>query len=339
MQVPGEIPPFAALLDMAMGMWVSQALAAAANLGVADHLARGPLPVRDLAQATGADERSLYRLLRALSSKGVFAEGPERTFSQTPVSALLREGIPGSLKYAAIMFNRPYNSRSWQEASYSVRTGKPALDNLYGMDTWALFRQEPEEWAIFNKAMTDLAATMHAAAVEAYDFSGFRSIVDIGGGHGQLLALVLSKNPGMRGAVFEQPEVAAGAEAVFVRMGVADRAEAIGGDFFKEIPGQYDAVMMSHILHDWDDERAAAILRTARKALSPGGRLLVLDAVIKPGNEPDPGKWIDMEMLVAVGGRERTEAEFGELMQQSGFALRRVVPTKSSVSVVEGLAV
>jgi hypothetical protein len=252
---------------------------------------------------------------------------------------LLRKDAPGSVRNAVMMFNRPWNVRSWEQCLYSVKTGKPALDKVFGMDSWKYLAQSPEDQKNFDDAMTDLSASMHGAAVEAYDFSGIGSIVDVGGGHGRLLATVLMKHPAMKGVVFDQPHVVAGAAAVFRAAGVEARARAEGGDFFKGVPAGHDAYMMSHILLDWDDERCVVILKNCRAGVKPGGKLLVLDAVIKPGNEPDLGKIIDLEMLVCVSGRERTEAEFAGLMKAAGFVFKRVVPTKSNVSVVEGVAV
>jgi len=254
---------------------------------------------------------------------------------------MLREDVPGSIRHAAIMFNRPWNARSWEECLFSVKTGKPAFDKVFGMDSWKYFAQHPDDQANFDKSMVNLSSTMHAAAVEAYDFGGIGSICDVGGGHGRLLAMVLKKYPKMRGVVFDQPHVVKGAAGVFMESGVTGRAEGVGGSFFESVPAGHDAYMMSHILHDWDDAKCVTILKNCRKGIKTGGaggRLLVLDAVIKPGNEPDLGKIIDMEMLVCVSGRERTEAEFAALMKQSGFAFKRVIPTKSSVSIVEGVA-
>lgn len=333
-------PPVVSMLEMAMGMWISQSLATAAKLGIADLLKGGPRPIVDLAKSTKSDEASLYRLMRMLASRGVFTESPARSFALTPLGDLLREDAPGTIKHAAIMFNRPHNTRSWEECEYSIRTGKPALDKVFGIDTWKYFASHPEEQANFDRAMTNLASTMHAAAVEAYDFgsAGITSLVDVGGGHGRLLAVILKKHPALKGVVFDQPHVVAGASKVFDEMGVSARARGEGGNFFESVPAGHDAYLMSHILHDWPDDKCLTILKNCRKAIKPGGKLLVLDAVIKPGNEPDLGKIIDMEMLVCVSGRERTEQEIAGLFTAAGFAFKRAIPTKSSVTIVEGVA-
>ncbi len=331
-------PPTVAMLEMGMGMWISQTLAAAAALGIADLLRSGPRPVAELAKATGTNEAALYRVLRTLASRGVFTESEGRRFALTPLGDLLREDAPGTLRQAIMMFNRPWNARSWEQCLHSIKTGKPAFDHVFGMDSWKYFAQNPDDQQLFDKAMTNLASTMHAAAVEAYDFSGITSLCDVGGGHGRLLSLVLQKYPGMRGEVFDQPHVVAGAAPLLQAAGLEARARGVGGDFFESAPPGHDAYMMSHILHDWADDRCVQILKNCRRATKPGGRLLVLDAVIKPGNEPDLGKIIDLEMLVCVSGRERTEQEFAALMSASGWSFRRVIPTKSSVSIVEGVA-
>lgn len=327
------------LLEMGMGGWLASALAVAAKLGVADLIKGGARSAAELARETKSDEGALYRLLRTLAGRGVFREVAGKKFELTPMAELLREDAPGSVRQAVIMFNRPWNSRSYEELAYSVQTGKPSFEKVFGMDSWKWFAQHAEDQDIFNRAMTNLSAGRQAAAVDACDWSGISKIVDVGGGHGQLLSLVLKKSPGMRGVVFDQAHVVTGARAVFQANGVADRAEAVGGDFFERIPGEFDAVMLSHIIHDWDDQKSAAILQSCRRAVKSGGRLLLFENVIKPGNDPDMAKLIDLEMLVAVGGKERSEEEFGVLMRGAGFALKRVIAAKSGVSVVEGVAV
>jgi hypothetical protein len=332
------------MLEMAMGMWVSQALAAAAELGVADRLAGGAKTAAELAKELRVDEGALYRLLRMLASRGVFREVTAKKFELTPLAETLREGVPGSVRHAVMMFNRPWSSRSHEEMVYCVKTGKPSFEKVFGMDTWAWFAQHPAEQENFNRSMTDISAGRQVSAVETYDWRGISSLIDVGGGHGRLLAMVLKKNPGMRGAVFDQPHVVKGAEAVLREAGVADRARTIGGNFFESVPagsegGGFDTVMMSHIIHDWDDAKGLAIMKNCRKAVKTGAKLLLLENVLRPGNEPDLGKIIDLEMLVVVGGKERSEEEFAGLMRASGWMLTRVVPTPAGLSVVEGAAV
>jgi SAM-dependent methyltransferase len=332
------VPPTVQVLEMGMGMWLARALAAAAELGVADRLAGGMRPAAELARELGVNEDAFYRLLRTLSSKGIFRESAGQRFELTDLGQVLREGVPGSVRNSVIMFNRPWNSRSHEEIGYSLRTGTPAFDKVFGMDSWEWFATHPEDQDVFNKAMTEISAGRQAAAVGAYDWTGISTIVDVGGGHGHLLGMVLRANPAMRGTLFDQPHVAQGAAAVLSRLGVAERAQTVGGSFFESVPGEFDAVMMSHIIHDWDDARSVAILRNCRRALRTGGKVLLFENVIRPGNEPDIGKLIDLEMLVCVGGKERTEEEFSALFRQSGFELRRVVPTAAGLSIVEGAA-
>jgi hypothetical protein len=239
-----------------------------------------------------------------------------------------------------------FADRAWEQLDYSVRTGMPAFDKMFGMDHWAYFKAYPQTNELFNRAMTGIAASMHHAAMEAYDFSRFQSLIDVGGGHGHLLASILQKNRGMRGNVFDQAHVIGGAAATFQSLGVGDRAGTIAGSFFDSIPAHPAGVapdkaayVMSHILHDWNDEQCLAILKNVRAAAKPGTTLLVFDAVIPPGNDPNFGKLLDLNMLVLITGRERTADEFRDLLAKAGFKVTKIVPTKSSVSIVESVAV
>jgi hypothetical protein len=319
------------------GYIVSAALGAVARLGVADRLAAGPRSTEDLAREVGANEDALYRTLRALSMAGLFTETSPRTFALTPSGELLQTGVPGSVRDMAMFMCDDFHFRIYAEMLHAVRTGEAVVEKVVGMPPFEYFQKDPEVAARFNNAMTNFSASVAPAALKAYDFSGIDVLVDVAGGHGMLLASILERYPTMRGILFDLEHVVAGA-TVFDTLGVRNRVETKSGDFFAAVPAGGDAYLMKHIIHDWDDERAGVILRNIRTALAgkPNGRLILLDAVVKPGNEPDLNKLIDLEMLLLPGGRERTEAEFAALFSANGFQLTRVVPTESPLAVIEG---
>jgi len=331
-------PPPAILLQMMTGYWVSQALYVAAKLGVADLLADGPRPVEDLAATTQTDAPSLRRVLRALASADVFTEASPGTFALTPLAALLRTGTPDSMRALAIMYAEE-QYRAWGDVLHSVRTGQPAFEQQFGTSYFAYLSQHPEADRVFNQAMTGYTTELVGAVLEAYDFSPFRTIVDVGGSYGTLLAAIVRSNPEARGILFDQPHVVVAAQAHLALAGVAERCTTVGGDFFVELPADADAYVLAQILHDWDDERSVAILGQCRRAMPAHGKLLVIELVLPPGEEPFVGKWLDLHMLVLLGARERTAAEYGALFQAAGFELARVVPTPVGPSIVEAVPV
>ena len=334
-----EKPPVAALLEMITGGSMAGAIATAAELGVPDQLSAGPKSAAELASAVHADESSLYRLLRYLASIGILREHEGRRFELTALGQLLRSDSPQSMRDAAVFFVSHHAQRPWEQAAYSVRTGKPSFDRMYGATAWDWYARNPDDAAVFHRAMSALSGSLHRAAVEAYDFSGITTIADIGGGHGHLLSLILSKHPAMRGILFDQPHVIKDAAPVFEKFRVAERARAIGGSFFENIPAEADAHILAHILHDWDDTHCEKILKNCRRSIASPGRLLVLDAVLKGTNEPDFGKLLDLEMLLVPSGRERTADEFESLFRACGWKLARILPTAAGKSVLEALPV
>lgn len=334
----GAVPPPATLLQMMTGYWVSQALYVAAKLGVADLLAAGPRPVEELAAATQTDAPSLRRVLRALASVGVFTEARPGTFALTPLAALLRTGTPDSMRALAIMYAEE-QYRAWGDLLHSVQTGETAFERRFGTSYFAYLAQHPEADRVFNEAMTGWTTQLVGAVVDAYDFSPFKTIADVGGSYGTLLAAMLRSNPAARGILFDQPHVVAAAGEQLVVAGVAERCTTVGGDFFVEVPAGGDAYVLAQILHDWDDERSVAILRQCRRAMPAHGKLLVIELVLPPGEEPFFGKWLDLHMLVLLGARERTATEYDALFRAAGFALARVVPTAAGPSVVEAVPV
>lgn len=222
---------------------------------------------------------------------------------------------------------------------HSVRTGETAFEKLYGENLFAYFAKNPEESAVFDEGMTGFSGKSADAVVEAYDFSKFKTLADIGGGHGYLLSTILSKNPNLYGIVFDAPHVVRGAAATLQQFGLGDRSTTVGGNFFESVPADCDAYIMKHIIHDWNDRDAERIIRTIRTAAKPGSYLLLVEMVIPGGDGPHPGKLLDLEMLVVASGRERTEAEYRDLLLRSGYRLNRITTTKSSICVIESQAV
>ncbi len=334
--VPGGLPPSQTIRQLTSAPWAAQALWAAASLGIADHLAAGPKTPEQLAAASGTLPRPLYRVLRALASLGIFAERPDGRLENTPASETLRADAPGSTRDYVIFFGQTWHIQSHAELLYSLRTGKPAAEGVLGKPLWDFFAENAEQARIFNAAMTSIITETAAAVRDAYDFGAVRTLVDVGGGHGMLVGTVVAANASLGGVLFDQPRVVEGAGPTLERLGVRGRVMIVGGDFFQEVP-RGDAYLLSHIIHDWDDERSVAILRTIRRAAEPAARLLVVEAVIPPLNAPSFGKLLDLEMLVLPGGVERTEAEYRELFAAGGFRLTRVVPTAvAATSVIEG---
>lgn len=343
MAKPRPAPPKKAsdpmtLMNLTAGKWVSQGIAVAAELGIADLLKDGPRTAAGIARTANASEDGVYRLLRALASVGLFAETGNRRFRLTPLGRLLRTDSPQALGGYARFTGHESTWRPWGELRHSVRTGEPAFDHVFATPIFEYYAKMPESAAVFDAAMTSISTLESKAVVAAYDFSGINTLVDVGGGHGLMIVTILKAYRRMRGILFDLSHVTAGATALLQNGGVADRCQIVRGDFFAFVPEGGDAYVMKHIIHDWDDERATQILRNCHRAMQPGGKVLIVDAVIPPGNRAHFGKLLDLEMLVLTPrGRERTQAEFRELLKRSGFRLRRVVPTETHLSVVEAV--
>jgi hypothetical protein len=325
------------MMMLITGGWVAQAINATATLGVADELAHGPRTAEDLARAVGADADALYRLLRALSGCGVVAELDGRRFVLTELGGLLRRDAPDSLGGFAAMLDRPFHSRSWADLAETVRTGRSSFERLFG--GWSHFRNHPEDAAILNDGMTAASGGRMKQLVWAYDFTPLGTIVDVGGGHGALLAHVLSGHPKGRGVLFELPHVIATAGAPLVEAGVADRCKLVGGDFFDSVPAGGDAYLLANVVHDWGDEAAARILANCGAAMTDGGRVLLFEGIVpSTPNEPTPVTLIDLEMMVmAEGGRQRTEAEFERLLARAGLRLSGVTTPGGTFSLIEAV--
>lgn len=324
-----------ALLQVVESYQISRAAHIAAVLGIADLLVDGAKGIEELAAATQTHAPSLYRLLRALASVGVFAENADGRFSLTQRAHYFRSDVPGSLRAWTMMLGSPSFWSSWGGLLGSVRSGEYAFLTVHGQTNWEYRAQRREENAVFDAAMTERSAAASAAIVAGYDFAQFTSIVDIGGGQGVLLGAILAANPRLRGIVFDQSHVVEDAPRVLEQLDIDGRCDIVEGDFFKSVPTGADAYLMKSVLHDWDDEQAVAILKTCRAAMAESARLLVIEVVVRGPNAPDPAKFMDLLMMVMNGGRERTEPEFDQLLSASGFRLMKVWPTRSLFSIVE----
>lgn len=328
--------PAEPIFRIATGYMASAALYVAAHLRVADHLIGGSKSVEELAAGTGANADALYRILRLLVSLGVFENVGPRRFALNPSADMLRQDVHGSVHAIAHFLPDPMHFRVYANLLDSVRTGVPAVDTTLGKPLFDYLAHDPAYSAIFNDAMTAISVPVAAAAIAAYDFSGFGVIVDVGGGHGEVLTSILKSCPRSRGVLAEISHVAEGARPRIAAMGLADRCEAVACDFFRAVPPGGDVYVMKHIIHDWDDARALKILGNIAQAMGDKrGSVVLLETVIPEGSEPDMGKFIDIEMLAFPGGKERTAHEFRELFHEAGFDLTRVVATKSLISVVE----
>ena len=333
---PGhDVPPSVAMMGLITGYWVSQAVGVAAHLGVADQLRTGPRHNDDLARAVGANPQALYRVLRLLASMGVFAEVAPGSFGLTPLGETLTSDAPGSVRNFAITETAPGHWLPWGRLDASVRSGQPMAREALGMELFDWYAQNPEEAGFFNAAMGNLSALAAGELVRVYDFSGVRTVADIGGAHGVLLAAVLRANPAARGILFDLPHVIATAGDAIAAEGLSQRCELVSGDFFEEVPAGADLHLLKQIVHDWDDERAIRLLQNCHRALAPGGKVLLVEMVVPADNRPSPAQAMDLNMLVLLGGRERTEAEYRELLGAAGFRLERVIPTHSPFGVLE----
>lgn len=330
--------PYAVLYQMCIGKWVSSAISAAAKLGIADRLESGPKTTKDLAQELNVHERALYRLLRALASVGVFHEGEGHLFRQTPLSDLLRSNAEPSLRYPAMLLVDDWYNKVWAELNWTIETGHPAPEKVFSMNLFEHLSKHPEEAVNFNNAMTDLSKGDGPAVAASYDFSRFEWIVDVGGGLGALLAAILERAPKLRGTLLDMPYVIEQARKAPMLASFAARCEFAGGSFFEAVPKGADAYLMKHVIHDWDDERATTILSNCRKAIQTDGKLLVVDCVVGPSNQPDLAKFLDLQMLVVAGGLERSESDWHRLLATSGFRLERIIPMSSPDSILEATA-
>jgi DNA-binding transcriptional ArsR family regulator len=310
----------------------------AAQLGVADALANGPLPIDELAARVGADADALRRLLRALISRGIFRQRRDGRYELNSLADTLRSDAPVSMVWAARFYGSREQRERWTLLEDSIRTGTAVVPALHGKGSFDYFAEEPELAELFNRTMTSISELTDASVVAGYDFSGYPTIVDVGGGHGPLLAAILAAAPASRGVLYDLPQVVASAPSLLRKHNVADRVRTAGGSFFDSVPGGGDAYILKNIMHDWPDEKAVQILRNVRAAAGPKATVLLIELVIPNHDRDFAGKWADLEMLLNLASRERTAAEYRDLLSQAGFRMTRVVQTASPLCVVEAKA-
>jgi len=331
-QQPIPAPPQVSLLQLATGYMVSQAVYVAAKLGLADLITARPCRVDELAKEVGADASALRRLLRLLVTCGVFSEDARGGFHQSPVSELLRSGVPGSLRHALIMWNEE-QYRAWGHILHSVRTGETAFDHAFGAGLYSYLAQHPEAAATFDAAMTNLTTPVAAAVAQAYNFSSCHTVVDIGGGRGVLVRAILESFPAVRGVLFDLPPVIDNARRHMVSASLCDRCDLVSGSFFETVPAGGEVYLLAQVLHNWDDEHSIAILKSCQRAMPPNARILVIETLL---GSPFAAQ-ADMHMLAVLGGRERTEDEYRGLFDRGGFRLTRVISLGGPQSIMEGV--
>ncbi len=324
------------LNHMIAGFWRTQAVYVAVRLRIPDLLAAGPRTADELAAESESHPRSLYRLLRALASSGVFREDADHRFSLTPLSECLRRDTPGSMTGLAWM-RGDWQYRAWGDLLHNVQTGETAFNHVFGEPLFDFLCHTPDNAAIFDQGMVGVHGRETDAMLAAFDFSNIHVLADIGGGNGSVLAAVLIKYPTLKAILFDRVDVIDRAKANLAQAGVADRVQFIAGDFFQSVPNGADAYFLRHIIHDWNDEQSRTILKNCRAAMPSSGRLLLAEFVLPDGPEPFHGKWFDLAMMTVTGGQERTESEYRSLLDECGFEWRSVVPTATELSVIEAL--
>ncbi|HEU5311708.1 MAG TPA: methyltransferase, partial [Candidatus Eisenbacteria bacterium] len=330
-------PAHIQLINMSRGATVAAVVYAAAKFGLADQLASGPKTAEEVAGPTRTHAPSLYRVMRTLASLGLFTEDAQHRFRLTPLGEALKTGAPGAARSTILTLAGPTFWQGLAEFPYSVETGKPGFTKALGMPIFDYLAKHHDEASLFSETMIGVHGDEPPAVAEAYDFSPIQVLMDVGGGSGNLLTTILGRHTGPRGILFDLPHVVEDAKPIIEARGLSERIEIRSGSFFESIPSGADAYMFSHIIHDWSEEQCLEILENVRRVMPPNGKLLLVEMVLPQGDAFHPGKMLDMIMLVGPGGQERTEQEYRELYEKAGFRLTRVVPTKSPVSVVEGV--
>jgi hypothetical protein len=336
-RVPSPAAEAATLRQLIMGFRTTQMVYVAARLGLADVLESGPQTAQQLAAQVGAAPRALRRLLRALAGLGIFAETDGGGFALTPAARLLQTEAPGSLRGLALLYGADWLWRSYGDLLHSVRTGAPAFAHVHGQSFYDYLQEHPAAGAAFQAAMSGYSAQEAAAILAAYDFAPAASVIDVGGGQGALVAALLQAHPHLAGVVLDLSPAIAGAKSLLAAAGLAARATCVAGDFFTAVPKGGDLYLLKSVLHNWDDSDVVGILRNCRQAMADGARLLVIERIVPEGNGPSEAKLFDINMLVTVGGQERTEQEYRTLLDVAGLALARVIPTNSPLSLLEAV--
>lgn len=326
-----------AMSELIMGQWTSQAIVAAAQLHLADALADGPLPLEELARRVDANPEALARLLRALIGRAIFRQLRDGRYALTPLADTLRSDAPMSVAAVARFVGSREHRELWSLLADAVRTGHSVVPALHGTDAFSYLAENPDSAAVFNDAMTAMSNLATASILHAYDFKPFPIVIDVGGGHGRLLSAILAATPSARGVLYDLPNVVAGATAVLAEAGMTTRACVESGSFFTSVPTGGDAYILKNVIHDWGDEPAEAILRNVAAAAHPQAKLLLVELVIPERDREFAGKWTDLEMLIMSDGRERTAAQYRDLLERSGFRLTRIVQTASPLSIIEAV--
>jgi len=329
--------PNMAVYEKAQGFWISRAIVAACELSIAERLESGPMGIKELAVLTNTDEENLYRLLRMLAGEGIFRELPGRMFENNRLSNALKEG-DGSMKHLILHQFCETNQKLFSVFTDVIHIGESYTRKIYGKSIFQFLEENPTKNALYNKAMDDSANLISLAILSSCRFNGIRRMVDIGGGHGIVLANILRKYKKMTGILFDQPHVVPAAEEAIARYGLGNRLTVMPGSFFEEVPAGSDAYFMKNILHAFNDEDCEMILRKIHESMDPRGRLLIVETIIKPDNRPSLGKRLDLLMMVGTeGGKERTREEFEILLKNSGFRIKRLIRTIAPFSVIEAV--
>ena len=324
--VKKDVPsPQAVLRQMVQGFMPAKSLQVAAELGIADLIAEKPKSADQLSTILGVHSESLYRLLRALTSLGIFKEISHNQFENTPLSEAFRTNVPGSMRDYLIFYPDDPFMLAVTKLLDVVKTGKPSFKDANGCEQWEYFQRHRESAERFNKGMAARTSQVISALLESYDFSQFKTLIDVGGGLGTVLASILSKFQQLHGCLYEQSSVVEGAKSFLEAQGVISRCNLISGDFFESVPKDFDAYLMKSIIHDWDDEKALAILKNCRASINKHGKLLLIERVIGQDDAPLSVKWQDLYMMVIYGSRVRTEQEFRNLLRASDFELKKVI--------------
>jgi C-methyltransferase len=329
------VPAPVALTEMILGSWVGQAIHAAAELGIADALADGPLSAEEVGRRVGADPDALDRLLRALISRGIFRQRRDGRYELSSLAEPLRSDASASMLGGARFYGSPQHREHWSLLVDSVKTGRPSVPALRGQEFFDYIAGEPELGQLFDQAMTSVSELALGPIVAGYDFSRYSTIVDVGGGQGRLLAAILEATPAAQGVLYDQPQVVANAPTLLQQHGIDDRVRIESGSFFDAVPAGGDLYLLKLIIHDWPDEQAVDILRNVRDAAGTDGTVVLIEQVIPTHDREFLGKWVDLEMLLCLAARERTAAEYRDLLKRAGLRLTRVVQTASPFSLIE----
>jgi len=333
-----DFSPQLALQELIQGFQITQGIYVAARLGIADLLKDGPRSSEDLAQATATHAPSLYRVLRLLTAVGILTEGDAHSFVLTPLGSYLQTGVAGSLRQTVLAYGETAMWQVWGALLQSVETGEPSYEHVFGVTNWDYRAQHPETGLLFDHFMTEWTARVAPSVATTYDFSATGALVDVGGGHGQMLASILQADPTLHGVLFDLPHVVKGAPPLLEGAGVSGRCEVIGGDAFVSVPAGYETYLLSRVIHDWDDECAIAILTRCHQAMKPQGKVLLVERIILSGRTPELlVLQSDLHMLVATGGKERTEAEYHSLLAAAGFELTRIIPVLAPYNMIEAV--